>query len=314
MSKTCRVVVGGLNPAGLFFVERLGLSTEFELVGVYDPSPERLRLVKGSNLIVWQQGYLPDAARDVDVVFLCDQISNSDVSAVIDSGRNLVIHQPWMLSSSELMAFHEASMKRSKLATVSAVRRWSAEFLAVTAALRTERLGPIRAAQVCSLEKCIPDQGGSTALREFGYAWFDQLLAMCPSQPLRVYGRCFNGTDAGDRQGFLSVIEFADGCNAQVEVITNSRLGHRTGWMLEGTSGSYRNDRLYTETPDGEIVDEPAPKPEPSSADTFLKEVARACRGESTELVTLSHAANVVRLIEAIERSAETKQVVDVVA
>lgn len=314
MSHIIRVVVGGLNPAGLFFMERLSQSTDFQVVGAFDSRSERRRFVEGTGLAFWERNPLPELADDVELVILCDRVSASEVAAILDAGKHVIIHQPWLLRSAELMELHELAKARSLLAAVTSVRRWSAEYLAVSAALKTGRIGSLRSARLSSLEMRIPDEVASASvLREFGYAWFDQLLTFCRPAPVQVYGKCQDVADSTTDQGFLSVIEFADGCTAQVEVITNSRLGHRTGWILEGRSGSYRNDRLFTETKDGEIVDEPAPKPEGLSADLFLSQLASACHGQETGLVGLAEAARTVKLIEALERSAELKQAVNLI-
>ena len=81
------------------------------------------------------------------------------------------------------------------------------------------------------------------------------------------------------------------------------------GWMLEGTQGSYRGERLYTETPDGEIADEPIQRPS-FVADPLLNELTSAWHGKPTTLPTLEDAARIVSLINTIERSAETGHVV----
>ena len=79
--------------------------------------------------------------------------------------------------------------------------------------------------------------------------------------------------------------------------------------MLEGATGSFRGDRLFTETADGEIVDEPIEKP-PFPAESLIGQLVTAWRGEPTTLPTLADAAEVVQLIEALEQSLVSGEVV----
>ena len=115
--------------------------------------------------------------------------------------------------------------------------------------------------------------------------------------------KCENGADASAliEGGFLARFDFSNDCIAQIEVNTKSRLGFRTGWMLEGESGSYRSDRLYTETDDGEIIDEPLVR-QAAPADPFLNELVAAWQRQPATLPSLGDAARVMQLIEAIER------------
>jgi hypothetical protein len=100
-----------------------------------------------------------------------------------------------------------------------------------------------------------------------------------------------------------------NGCTAQIEIRTRTRLSHRTGWMLEGVAGSYRGERLFTTTPDGEIVDEPLLRPE-VSGNVFVDELVSAWQGKRSTLPTLADAARVVDLLEAVELSAASGQTV----
>ena len=81
--------------------------------------------------------------------------------------------------------------------------------------------------------------------------------------------------------------------------------------MIEGSIGSYKIDRLYTMTPDGEIVDEPLLR-SPAPFDPFIDELFASWSGKTTTLPTLSEASRVIRLIEAIESSATSGEVVQI--
>jgi hypothetical protein len=98
---------------------------------------------------------------------------------------------------------------------------------------------------------------------QFGPHGFDQLLQLVPADPTSVWARRLPEED-----GFLAVIDFADGSFGQIDFRRRSRTGQSSGWVLEGATGSYRGGRLITLSPDGELIDEPvAALPEPTVSD-----------------------------------------------
>ena len=106
-----------------------------------------------------------------------------------------------------------------------------------------------------SCEQYLPiDKRSIGLMHEIGFHWFDQMLVLIESTPRLVFARRLHDADSANESGFLAVVEFTDDCTAQIEIRTQTRLSHRTGWMLEGLTGSYRGERLFTTTPDGEIA------------------------------------------------------------
>ena len=79
--------------------------------------------------------------------------------------------------------------------------------------------------------------------------------------------------------------------------------------MLEGTTGSYRNHRIYTTMADGEIVDEPFSGPSLPN-EQFVDQLVSDRDLEISKLPSLTDAARIVQLIERIEESASTGEVV----
>ena len=132
---------------------------------------------------------------------------------------------------------------------------------------------------------------------------------MTESFPCSVISKILGSGVDQHTSGFMATIEFANGCIAHIDANPRSRLGDRTGWILEGTTGSYRNDKLYTVASDGEIVDEPVQRPS-LSGDPFIAELTSLWSGKATTLPTLADAARVVQLIEAIEQSQKRGEVI----
>jgi predicted dehydrogenase len=303
-----RVGIVGMSSAGLFHLERLSLRPDVRLAGVFDRAPARIVLANDRSCPVWDELRSGLTSSDIDALFLVDDILAEDVSTALRHGKQVVVHRPWLLSPNELQSLDDQASSSGRVATISCLRRWSTDFVAAVAAKQTGRLGALQTVRLTSCEQSVADDNSFAGiLPEFGFHWFDQLLKLIESRPTRIFATRLNDSDSGREQGFLVVVDFENGCHALIDVRTQSRLSLRTGWMLEGSLGSYRGNRLYTRTADGEIVDEPLPLTAFSS-DAFMDELVSAWGGGPASLPTLTEAARVVRFIESIEQSAATGQ------
>ncbi len=253
-----RVGVLGLGQAGLFYVECLSLSADIRLVGAFDSDPLRRALATGSGSPLFDQRDSLLSPSVADAIFLVDDFSEERAKTVLLGGQHLVFDRPWAVSSDLLRSLGELANTSNRTATIVSPGRWSANFVSAMTALGTGRLGNLHSVRLSSFEKRVPGETSAEGvLREFGYRCLDQLFALVDSTPDRVFAKLLNDGGPKQEHGFLAVIDFTNGCRAQIEIDTRSRLGFQTEWMIEGSTGSFRNDRLYTETDDGEIVDEP---------------------------------------------------------
>ena len=302
----------GIGQSGLFYLESLSLSADIRLVGAFDSDPQRLALAAGSGCPLFNKNDSLLSPTVADVLFLVDDFFEEVAKAALQSGQHVVIDRPWSVSSEALRSLNELALTSGRTVTVASPGRWSANFRSAMSALQTGRLGNLHSVRLSSCEKRVPGETSPMGvLREFGYRWIDQLLALVESIPVRVYAKMLNDGQPEQDLGFLAVIDFANGCTAQIEIDTRSRLGFRTGWMIEGSTGSFRNDRLYTETDDGEIVDEPLTHSN-SSTNSFINEWIATWNGSPTTVPTLADAATVVQVIEALERSSRSGDAVQV--
>jgi scyllo-inositol 2-dehydrogenase (NADP+) len=309
VSKTWRVAVSGMNPSGLYQLERLSLFSGIQLTGAFDSNPQRLRMAEGLRgcpqlqCPQLQRGIPDISADEFDAIFFADDVSVETIANTVNAGKHVVLCRPWQFSSTELSELYNQTRSASGFVSIASVRRWSAEFQAAITATQSGRIGTLHSLAYASCEKCIPcDEPSASMVREFGYHLFEQMLVLANSTIEHVYGKRFADANALTDHGFLAAIDFSNGCTAHIEVNTKSRLGYRTGWMLEGELGSYRSDRLYSETADGEIVDEPIQR-STLAADPFLNELIAIWQGEQSTLPSLADSARVMQLIEAIERS-----------
>ena len=308
--RTWGVGIVGLGQQGLFQLERIQLCAEVRVTAAFDPNPQRRNLAAGLECDFADELSSVIESTATDAVFLTEELNETTAAEVLRGGRHLVIDRPWMLTHAELLSIHHQAQSSQRIATYFCPWRWTADFLVASTAIRSGRVGELRTVLFSSFMKHLPgDPGNAGPLREFGFGLLDQMLTLVNSRPESVFATFpFHGQQVHER-GFTALIRFENGCLSQLSLESDSRLGYRTGWMLEGIQGSYRGERLYTETPDGEIVDEPIQRPN-FVHDPFLTELISAWHGKPTTLPSLADAARIVTLINAIERSAETGHVV----
>lgn len=304
---TWRVGMIGVTPTGLYLLEQLVLSEQVSLVGVFDRDASRLRLAAASDRRSWDSAESMIASKEIDDLFLMDVPSADFVSAALHSGKNIVLDRPWQFSSDVLQELDKQAATAERIATAVSLRRWSADLLNAGGAIQSGRIGTLQRVRMSSCVQTLTTD--ATNFRELCFHWVDQLLVLVDSTPRHVFSRGFGASESSNEDGFLAVIEFANGCTTQIEVQTQSRLSHRTGWMLEGSKGSFWNNRLFTTMSDGEIVDEPLEQAS-QTASPFLAQLISAWRGEPTTLPTLGDAARTVQLIELIVQSSNTGNVV----
>ena len=309
-SKTWRVGIVGLNPVGLFLLEQFRLIPGVCIAGVYDRDPSRCRLANECVCPVWEHPSQALSAGDVDAVMLVDHVSSEFVVSAMKSGMHVVLDRPWTLSGPQVRGLVDLARGSSAQATFVCLRRWSSDFLAAAAAIKTGRIGTLRSARFVSHEMCIAAESASWRfLAEVAFTLSDQLLMLTESGVRHVFAERLHSPAGTQNTGLIATLEFENGCVAQFDLQTQSRLSQRTGWMLEGVKGSFREDRLYEVTSDGEVIDEPLPCPT-IPANGFVQELVSSWNGQPSLLPTLADAARVVQLTEMIERSVDTHEVV----
>jgi predicted dehydrogenase len=309
-TKTWQVGIVGLSPSGLFLSERMSLEPAIHLTGAFDPDPQRTKLVASSSVPIWNQLDNALSSSEIDVLIFCANFTEEDIATALREKKHVVIDRPWQLSSAALRRLNDLACRHQQVAVVASHKRFSTTF---TAAYDVRsRLGSLRSARFASCEQTLPtDNSYRGVLREFGYDRLDQLLLLVDSKPIRVFARQFINAKSETDYGILVTIEFANNCVAQIVIELQSRLSHRTGWMLEGSKASFKNDSLFETTSDGEIVDERLP----ASTNTpvkFMQQLINSWDAVTTTLPTLEEAAETVRLVEIIEQSVAHNQAINI--
>lgn len=260
-----RIGLIGLGRRGWFHLERLRLRDDVHLAVVTDANAERRDAARAAQLPVVNTVEELLATPQLDGVLLaCPPEERGHlVERCLLAGLHVCLEPPIaenVLQARRLLALAD---RCHKTLVLTPWQRWDPQFDLAATAVASGRLGNIRAARLTiaewsrwagtsppPMEPHIPPEA------QFGPQGFDQLLTLVVAEPTAIWARRLS-----DEDGFLAVIDFADGAFAQIDFRRQTRTGYCSGWVLEGTQGSYRNGKIITVTPDGELVDEPVAPP-----------------------------------------------------
>lgn len=293
----------GSGPASQFVLERLSLRDDFEVVGWNgsDVAP----VVPNNGVRFSSAAALIEDPR-CRVVYLTGAPREELIAAALEARKHVVLSSVGSLSAAGLRILAEMAVRQRAISVLDEPRHWSDEALLARAALARGCLGSLRRIRLEVHELALPGESfPHGVLRELGWHWMDQLLSFVDDIPKWTQLRLFHEANDAAEHGFLALIDFAGGASAVIEVQTRSLLSLRTGWLLEGRDGAYRDGRYYLKTGDGEIVDEAVPRPA-GSADPFFDALAAALCGDSVPssgLSNLSRAVRTAELIEMLEQS-----------
>jgi len=297
----------GSSATSRFVCERLSLRSDLRLIATWseeEQDQDSLLTLAGTAPTECRRHTTPfDVMLDpgVQVVHFASGSKANWMRQALGAAKSIVVESPQSLSRDELERLDRDAASCQQTAAVYWPRRWEADFLQARAALESGRLGRLLRVRYSVHDYRLPDETYPRGVaNELGWPVLDQLLVLLDSRPCRRFDRRHFPSDTDLSDGFVGRFDFADDVSAVVEIQTRSLLSYRSGWMLEGTAGACRNGRLYTRTPDGEIIDEPLPTSGVSS-DPFLDALASVLRGNAGDLPTVSDAIQVETLLASLD-------------
>ncbi len=336
----------GYGGMGAWHVEKLRTLPEFEIAGIYDIKPERVQAARADGLKAYES--LDALFRDDGVELVTLAIPNDlhmDIAIrAMQAGKHVVSEKPVALSSRELQRMIDASRDTGRLFTVHQNRRWDEDFLIVKKLFREGALG--RTFNIESRvhgSRGVPGdwrntfrQGGGMVL-DWGVHLIDQMLQMVEEDVVSTFATVSHVTNDEVDDGFKAIFTFAGGLTFHVEVGTSNFVS-LPRWYAQGENGTAivedwspsgrivmvsdweKRDAVPVVTAAGltktmaprteeTIKTYPLPRVESDVRD-FYRNVYRAIRGEEKQLVTHAQLMRVMRLMEAVFRSAERNEVV----
>ena len=335
---------GGMAGWHYDLIERIDNLT---VAGIWDTKAERREYALSRQIHVYQslEDLLADQSVDLVLVATPNDVHKSIAIQAMESGKNVVSEKPVTLSSRDLREMIEASERTGRFLTVHQNRRWDEDFLTVKKVMEEGKLGDIfRLESRVHGSRGIPgdwrqekEHGGGMVL-DWGVHLLDQALLLFPGVKLEtVYATLTNVTNQLVDDGFTADLGFANGVHMLVEVGTSNFIG-LPRWYVLGTDGTAmiedwgrdvrivralgtdEKDVVPVRTAAG-LTKTMAPRrddsihseeePEVSSdIREFYQNVMAVLEGREESRIKLDEVARVMRLMEAVFRSAEEKRVV----
>ncbi len=349
MGKIVNVAVVGYGGMGGWHTRRLQEIPEVHLQGVYDILPARNQAAEEAGIHAYAsyEELLADPAVDVVTVAIPNDAHRDVCIQAMEAGKLAISEKPVTMSTAVLEEMIAASQRTGSVFTVHQNRRWDEDFLVAKQIVQSGQLGRVFAVQSrVHGSRGIPgdwrntkEHGGGMVL-DWGVHLLDQMNMMMGRMPETVYATLSNVTNEEVDDGFTATFTFPDengGIVFTVEVGTSNFI-NLPRWYIEGLNGTaviedfHVNGKIVVATSDEKhdavpivtaagltktmaprtddtIKELPLPRIDTDIKD-YYRNIAQVVNGEAQQIVTHDQQRQLMRLMEAIFRSAETNQAV----
>lgn len=319
-SRVIRVGLVGLGRHGTHHAERLNVRGDFEVTCTWDRHGRTFQHARGTGGTAANWSDLVQSP-DVDLVLVADFSSERSriAGAALSAGKPVALAD--FLADEEEAARRLIALSGETGSPLFVLQpgRWDPAFLTARAALDSGEIGAVDAVRFINWS---PPLGASGTRGRPAYPshdeppaaarLIDQALQLIPGRPVSVCCRWLTGrpsgsaVEASDRlQDFSILVEFEGGATACVEQFRSSSVPYQTGWLISGSTGGYRDGRLYRRVADGEVYD--VPWPEVRAAESALyDELASLVNRHSAERTLAEHEVHLAMLLDAIRRVGES--------
>ena len=342
-----RAAIIGYGGMGKWHGARLQQNEAVELAGTYDIDPERMALASENGIHTYEslEAVLADPTVDLVTVAIPNHLHRDVCIRAMEAGKHVVCEKPVTLSSEDLLAMYKAAHDNHVLFTVHQNRRWDEDYLIVKKLLEDGTLGKVfRIESRVHGSRGIPgdwrakkEYGGGMVL-DWGVHLLDQALLLTDSPIRSVYAQLSHVTNDECDDGFTVQLTFQNGLAMEVQVGTCNFIS-LPRWYVLGDKGSAviesfrKNDGRICLVSDwerrdaapvvtaagltktmaprtGETLQElPLPHVDSDVGD-FYRNVAAVIHGKAQPIVTHEQVLRVMKLMEAVFRSAETNCVI----
>lgn len=315
-----------------------------------DPERGKAAEEKGIHAFSSQEELLKDERIDFVVIATPNDFHHDIAIAAMKAGKHVISEKPVTLSVKLLDEIIEASRKYNRIFTVHQNRRWDPDYLTVKKVVSENKIGkPFRIESRVHGSRGIPGDWrgikvhGGGMVYDWGIHVLDQALNFDESAKLvSVYAQKTNITNLEVDDGFFAELVFDNGLNYHCEVGTSNFIelprwyvlcenGSAVikDWDLNGemvgvTSWDEKDavpiiagvglTKTMAPRTDDTIKKLPLPYVEntgfTSSLNQFYNNFVAAVKGEEKQFVTHEQQRNLMKLVEAIFKSAETNEVI----
>ena len=342
-----KVAVIGYGGQGAWHCAQVLKSDVCTLAGTYDIKEARREAARANGIFVYENNEAIFADKSVDVIVVAtpNDVHEALVVNGLTSGHHVVCEKPVALSVAEFDRMCAAAEASGKIFTVHQNRRWDVDFRAVKQVIGSGEIGEVIRIEsrihgsrgIPSDWRCHKAPGGGMVL-DWGVHLLDQALLLFPEAKVEtVYATLTNVTNTLVDDGFTVDLGMSNGVHIIVEVGTNNFI-RLPRWMVLGTNGTAqiadwkKNGKIVCATgineqdivpvitaagltktmaPRREDTIKTYPLPEiHSDVRDFYRNVIAHLNGEADRLIKLPQVMRVMKVMEAIWKSAQTREVI----
>lgn len=319
----------GLGSMGTgWHCETLHRLEQFHLAAGCDPSPERRALCQEQFGLTAYEGYDEMLDRDdLDLVVVAtpSAMHHDHVIQALRAGKHVVCEKPLCMNLSECDDMIREAEASGRMLSAYQNRRWDGDHLSALHTVQSGILGEVFFTKQVSMSYSaimrtygVPEfrpqwraekQYGGGLLYDFGAHNIDALLQLLGHPPVRDVYADLRGRLWSDEVDdcCLVIIRFENGVTSQMETTTVARLGFG-GTLIVGRDGAYLNGKI--KVGEGDEEREFEAKQFERDWDAFYRNIhAHLTEGEPVA-IPLSETRQMMAIIDAALRSAETGQVV----
>jgi len=343
-----RIGIVGFGGMGNWHREIIETIDGVEVAGIYDIDEARISYAKECKIHTYNslEYMLEDRSLDLVLIATPNQEHNPIAIQAMRAGKHVICEKPVTMNSDELDELMKVAEETGAFFTVHQNRRWDEDFLTIKEVIESKRLGEVfRIESRVHGSRGIPGDwrqekecGGGMVL-DWGVHLLDQIFLIMGDKKLeKVYATLTNITNQVVDDGFTAHLIFETGLEAVIEVGTSNFISLPRwyvlgqdgtaiieGWNMDGkvvrAVGKSEDDIVPVRTAAG-ITKTMAPRRDDticseelplvkSDVRDFYFNVIDVLNGKDESKIKLDEVMRVMRLMEAIFESANSKTVID---
>lgn len=336
-----KAAIIGFGGMGSFHAKQIKEINSIQIVGVYDINPERVKIA----IDMGYKGYstLEECLfDDIELVIIATPNNFHKELAILalKAGKHVICEKPVMMNARELEEVLEVAKLQDRIFTVHQNRRWDKDFRIVKEALDKKLIGEpfyiesrVQGSKgVPGDWRCVKEAGGGMLL-DWGVHLIDQILWLIDSPVTEIYAQLLNVKFKDVDDNFKVLLKFKNNLCVLIEVDTYTFIP-LPRWHVSTDSGTlvindwdcngkilkanqvefkWEEGIVYTSAGPTktmaprpiETIDEiPLPQMTPDCKD-YYDNVAKAIKGEEELIVTHTQMMRVMKIIDAIFKSAQ---------
>lgn len=339
----------GYGGMGGWHAEQLMSMPDFQLAGVYDINPEKIKkaVQKGIHGYSSLEEILGDESVRTVILAVPNNFHKELSIRALRAGKNVICEKPVTMVSGDLEDVIRVAGETGKQFSVHQNRRWDRDFLTVKKVLEDGTVGKpfyiesrVQGSKgVPGDWRCVKEAGGGMLL-DWGVHLIDQLMWLVKSPVTEVYAHLLSVKFPGVDDNFKLMMRFGNGLSALVEVDTYTFI-NLPRWHVSGDAGTMQIDdfscagkivkadtvemkwkegivytaagptRTMAPRPKESVCELPLPHVD-SDARDYYRNFRDADEGKAELVVKPAEALRVMRVIDAVFESAEKNASVSV--